>query len=93
MTEQEEINRGEEAQRILEHPLFQEAFTATRDGIVQTMQASAMGDQALHNRLVIALQLLAQIEKSFRTHMETGRMAVIQADEKLGSKLRRVVGM
>lgn len=55
------------------------------------MTRSAMGDSATHNRLVIALQLLDQIERSLVTHIETGRMAAIQADESLGKKLRRVV--
>lgn len=56
------------------------------------MTRSAMGDSATHNRLVIALQLLDQIERSLVTHIETGRMAAIQANnETMGQKLRRVV--
>jgi len=55
------------------------------------MGQSAMGDEKTHNRLVIALQLLNQIERSLVTHIETGKMALIQSDESLGRKLKRVV--
>ena len=91
MTEAEEIRRGEEARLLLENPLFKDAMKNVRDGIVNTLTTSALGDERLHNRLAIALQLLTQIEKQIKTHMETGKMASIQADDRLGQKLRMVV--
>lgn len=87
----EEIKRGDDAKRLIENPLFKGAIEATKMGIVTSMTRSAMGDSATHNRLVIALQLLDQIERALVEHIETGRMALIQADESLGKKLRRVV--
>ena len=71
--------------------MFKGAFEAVKDGIVTSMGQSAMGDEKTHNRLVIALQLLNQIERSLVTHIETGKMALIQSDESLGRKLKRVV--
>ncbi len=92
MTEAEEIKRGEEARIVFTHPLFVEAIKGVRDGIVSSLETSALGDEKLHNRLTIALQLLSQIEKQLKTHMETGKMAVIQADDRLGQKLRLAAG-
>lgn len=93
MTEGEEIRRGEEARLLLENPLLKNAIKSVKDGIVNSLTTSALGDEILHNRLAIALQLLTQIEKQITTHMETGKMAAIQADDRLGQKLRMVVGM
>jgi predicted metal-dependent phosphotriesterase family hydrolase len=91
MTPQEEIIRGDEAERLLANPLLKTAFADCRAGIVAAMTGSAMGDQQTHNRLVIALQLLTQIEKSIATHVQTGRMAQVQVADK--SYLRQVVGL
>ena len=82
MTPTEEIYRGDEAKRILEHPLFVGAIESVKDGIVAAMSKSPMGDSETHNRLVIALQILHQIERRLEEHIETGRMAEIQVREK-----------
>lgn len=78
-----EIVRGEEARILLENPLLVEAFESVRKGIVGGMTSSAMGDEKTHNRLVIALQLLNQIEKQLKDHVDTGKMAQIQVNESL----------
>lgn len=67
MTEQEQINRGDDAERLLSNYLFKESFDTVRSGIVNSMEQSALGDQSTHNRLVIALQLLNKIEKNIIT--------------------------
>ena len=77
-----EIKRGDEAQRILGNPVYQEAVQKVRDGLIQSMAASALGDATTHNRLVIGLQLLTQIEKQLQSVMETGKMAQIQVQDK-----------
>lgn len=91
MTNQEEIYRGEAAKQLLANPLLKDAFRDVKDGIVSAMSTSAMGDEKTHNRLVIALQILHQIEKSIQSHVETGQMAAISIQEK--SRLRNVIGL
>ena len=77
-----EIKRGERASEVLENPLFKEAVTKVREGIIRSMATSPLGDDTTHNRLVIALQLLNQIEKQLMDVMATGKMAAIQTDNK-----------
>lgn len=77
----EEIKRGEQAQKILDNEVYKEAFTAVKDHIIEAMQTSPLGDETTHNRLVIALQVLAQIEKSLTNVMQTGKLAKIQVNE------------
>jgi hypothetical protein len=76
----EEVKRGEQAAVILENPVYQEAIKKVKDNIVSTMSTSPLGDEKTHNRLVIALQLLNQIEKQLTDVMNTGKLAKLQTD-------------
>lgn len=82
MNDIEEIKRGEEADRILKNPLFIDAFDDIRESIIKSMSQSAFGDAETHNRLVIAMQLLTQIEKQFKDHIATGKMSAMKVDDR-----------
>jgi hypothetical protein len=79
----EEIKLGEQAGVVLENPAFINAMQAVKDNIIKAMGTSGLGDEQTHNRLVIALQLLNQIEKQLTDVMQTGKMAAIQTSSKL----------
>jgi hypothetical protein len=81
MTEHEEMIRGEEAERVLSNQIFIESIDKVRNGIISSMEQSALGDESTHNRLVIALQLLNKIEKNIKEVAETGKMIKMQIDK------------
>ncbi len=85
-----EIKRGDEAKRVLENPIYQEAIQKVRDGLIHSMATSPLGDAKTHNRLVIGLQVLTQIEKSLESVMMTGKMAQIQVEDK--NAFQRIFG-
>lgn len=87
----EEIKRGGDARRLLENPIFQDAMKSVKESIVGAMAKSAMGDDKTHNRLVIALQLLNQIEAQIKNVMQTGKLAEIQTSESLSKTLKRAI--
>ena len=74
----EEIKRADRAEEVLNNPLFIEAVSKVRDGIIASMAASPLGDEQTHNRLVIAMQILNQIEKQLTDVVQTGKMAKLQ---------------
>lgn len=76
----EEVKRGEQAAVILENPIYQEALQKVKDSLIASMANSPLGDEKTHNRLVIALQLLNQINKQLTDVMQTGKLAAIQTD-------------
>jgi hypothetical protein len=78
-----EVKRGEQASQVLDNPLFQESVEKVREGIIRSMATSPLGDSETHNRLVIAMQLLNQIEKQLTDVMATGKMSAMQTDNKL----------
>jgi len=77
----EEIKRGEQAEKILSNEVYREAFNKVKNNIVDAMQNSPLSDDVTHNRLVIALQTLTQIEKSLKDIMQTGKMAKLQVQD------------
>jgi hypothetical protein len=77
-----EIKRGDDAKKILENKVYIEAFETVKKNIIDAMNTSPLGDDKTHNRLVIALQTLSQIEKALTDVMQTGKMAKIQVEDK-----------
>jgi hypothetical protein len=77
-----EIKRGEQAEKILNNDVYKDAFNAVKNNIINAMNDSPLGDDKTHNRLVIALQTLSQIEKALADVMQTGKMAKIQVEDK-----------
>ncbi|NDB61911.1 hypothetical protein EB001_26240, partial [bacterium] len=71
----EEIKLGEQAAQILENPVYIDAIAKVKENIIATMSNSPIGDEKTHNRLVIALQLLNQINKQLTDVMQTGKLA------------------
>lgn len=82
LTNEELMQRGQDADRLLSDPLFTESVGKVREGLVSSMETSALGDKETHNRLVIALQLLGQIEKRIKEVAETGKLTAIQVENK-----------
>lgn len=86
----EEIHRGDNARLILESPLYRESIQKVRDGLINAMQQSPLGDEKTHNRLVIGLQLLGQIEKQLTDVMLTGKMAQMQVNDSAVTRIKQV---
>lgn len=90
MTDLQKIKRGEEAERIFKSGLMQEYFEERKKAFLQAMGNSPMGDEKTHNRLVIALQVLLQLEKSFKQDIDTGKIAQINLS---GGVVQRLQGI
>ena len=85
-----EVVRGEEAERILNSEVYKGAIESVRNGVVDAIGSSPMGDEKTHNRLAIALQLLNQIERNLKTVMQTGQMAKMQIAGNVVHKIRGI---
>ncbi len=86
----QEIRRGDDAKLILDNPLYKEAVSKVREGLINAMQQSPLGDEKTHNRLVIGLQLLSQIEKQLSDVMMTGKLASMQVQETPFQRVKQV---
>lgn len=81
MTLEQESHRGEQARRLLEDPLLQEAF-ATVDAALRNAWA-ATGDDATAEReqLWLMLKLLGRVHGHLADVLNTGKLAATQLAE------------
>lgn len=62
--------RSEDAKQLLENQLFIDAFSNTRESIVEQLEYCPLNDDALRNQLVLSLQLLIQLRNDIENQIE-----------------------
>lgn len=71
----DEVQRADEAERLLTNPLFLSAMQDVEERLVQTMKHTALNDKETQARLVTALWVTDQVRNAIRRHIETGKLA------------------
>lgn len=85
-----DIQRGEEASRILNSPLWRSAFDDTRMGLLNALASldSIHDDRAPEIHAMV--KALDKVELCIRAHVSTGKIASLAAEKAAkGSFLRR----
>lgn len=67
------IQRGAEAELLLQNPMFAKAFSDTRAGIFMAMEGVATDSPEL-TELHRMVKLLGRVESCLRKHIETGQI-------------------
>jgi len=80
MTLEQESRRGEQARRLLEDPLLQEAFTAVDGALREAWAATTEEATDERERLWLMLKLLGRVRSHLAEIVETGRLAGGNAD-------------
>lgn len=75
MMREQESRRGEQARRLLEDPLLQDAFAAVEASLRDAWTATADDAAAERERLWITLKLLGRVRAHLTEVMETGKLA------------------
>ena len=75
-----EIQRAEEAKRVLAEPLLQESFTAVESAIFTELRRVDVGARDRQRDLVVTLQLLGTLKQYLENTMLTGEMVRIQEE-------------
>lgn len=86
MTQDEEVRRGMEAQRVMAEPLLVEAFSRLESGVLDQLRRVGLGDEKAHHTLIATLQTIGAVKGHLLQIMETGKMASITKEE---SKARK----
>lgn len=90
MTQEEEIRRGREADRLMSDPLMVEAFDAVEKAILDGLRTVDVGAKDAQRDLIVTLQLLGNLQRILKTHIQTGELARI-AKVTVKDRLRSVV--
>lgn len=77
-----EVRRGEEAKRLMNEPLLQEAFTKIEAAILESMKRADVGASDAHRNLIVTLQLLGKVKRHIQTVIETGQMAALEEEKR-----------
>lgn len=81
MSLEAERQRGEEARRLLAHPLLTEAFATIEGDLRRRWEASGDDETEARERLWLMLRLLGRVRGLLAEVLETGRLAEAQLDE------------
>lgn len=77
MTQDEEIRRGMEADRLMNEPMLKEAFDLVEQSIIEALRRCEVRKEDEMKTLTLSLQLVGRIKGHFKTAMETGKLARI----------------
>jgi len=75
MTRDQESRRGEQARRLLDDPLLQEAFATVETNLRDAWSATADDAAAERERLWLMLKLLGRVRAHLTSVLETGQLA------------------
>lgn len=78
MTREQESRRGEQARRLLDDPLLQEAFATVGNALRNAWAATADDATAERERLWLMLRLLERVRAHLTAVLETGKLAAAQ---------------
>ncbi len=78
-----EEQRADNAQRILEDPLVQEAFSTLRQEFLERWENSPAQDTNARETLWLGLKILSRLEIHFESLIASGQIAKAQRDSKI----------
>jgi hypothetical protein len=71
----EELRRAEEAKRLLDNPLFKEAFTTIREELIRHLLNTRVAEEVERDRLYITIKALDLVKQHIQSVLETGKLA------------------
>lgn len=93
MNASDEIQRGIQAQSILDSEIYQESVSAVRQAIISQWEQCPIRDQEGQHELKLMLKLLGDLQANLKTVMETGKLAKVQIERETKLKsFKRAVG-
>jgi len=77
----EELRRADEAKRLLDNPLFKEAFSTIREELIKHLLNTRVAEELERDRLYITIKALDLVEQHIRSVFETGKLAEKEQEE------------
>jgi len=71
----EELRRADDAKRLLDNPLFKEAFKTIREELIKHLLNTRVAEEMERDRLYITIKALDLVEQHIQSVLETGKLA------------------
>jgi len=71
----EELRRADDAKRLLDNPLFKEAFTTIREELIKHLLNTRVAEELERDRLYITIKALDLVQQHIQSVLETGKLA------------------
>ena len=71
----EEIRKGQDAERLLNDPLYKEAFEMTREHLLELLLNTKISEEVERDRIYITIKSLDLIDQHIKSVLETGKLA------------------
>jgi len=70
-----EIKRGQDAERLINDPLYKEAFDTTKNLLIQLMLQTDISEETERDRIYMTIKSLELVEQHIKSVLETGQLA------------------
>lgn len=71
----EEIKRGQDATRLVNDPLYKEAFEVTREHLLELLLNTKISEEVERDRIYITIKSLDLIDQHIKSVLATGKLA------------------
>lgn len=75
MTKGEEIRRGQDAERLVNDPLYKEAFDITKEHLIEMLLNTKISEEIERDRIYITIKSLDLVDQHIKSVLETGKLA------------------
>ena len=82
MSESEQIERGRQAQEILEHPLVVEFFEAAEKELWEQFKTSPLRDEEGREKIRLLSECMTKFRLALESHVTTGKMVLMEQEQK-----------
>ena len=70
-----EKQRGQDAERLVNDPLYKEAFVTTKEILIDMLLQTAISEEVERDRIYITIKALGLIDEHIRSVLNTGKLA------------------
>jgi hypothetical protein len=70
-----DIQRGQNARRLIDDPLYKEAFDTTKEHLIDLLLQTKISEEVERDRIYITIKSLDLVDQHIKSVLDTGKLA------------------